>query len=73
MAKSWQRGPLNAQRNCVAFHMLSFQLCRNTGQKRQNRYDLAAYISEAIRQARNQSGGQSGNFPPEIFTNVCIC
>jgi len=28
--------------------MLSFQLCRSTGQKRQNWYDLAAYTSETI-------------------------
>jgi len=38
----WPRGPQNAQHNCVAFHMPAFQLCRSTGQKPQNWYDLAA-------------------------------
>jgi len=33
----------------VAFHIPSFQLCKNTVQKRQNWYDLAAYTSETIR------------------------
>jgi len=28
--------------------MLTFQLCIRTGQKRQNRYDLAAYASKTI-------------------------
>jgi len=28
--------------------MLSFQLCRSTGRKRENWYDLAAYTSETI-------------------------
>jgi len=46
--KSWPLGPLNAERNCVAFHKPSFQICRCTGQKRQNWYDLAAYASETI-------------------------
>ena len=45
-AKSWPRGHLNTECNCVAFHMPSFQFCRSTGQKRQNWYDLAAYTSE---------------------------
>jgi len=28
--------------------MLSFQICRSIGQKRQNWYDLAAYTSETV-------------------------
>jgi len=34
--------------NCVAFQMPTLQLCRSTGQKRQNWYDLTAYTSETI-------------------------
>ena len=39
---------LNAQCNCIAFHSPSFQLCRSTGQQRQNWFDLVAYASETI-------------------------
>ena len=37
-----------AQLSSVSHRLPSFQLCESTGQKRQNRYDLAAYTSETI-------------------------
>jgi len=40
-----------------SFHMPSFQLCRSTGQKRQNWYDLADYTSETIWLGVNMYGG----------------
>ena len=54
-AKSWPRGPLNAEHNCVGSHMLSFELCIRTAEKRQNWYDLAVYTSETTGVQRQSS------------------